>query len=351
MERGKWRRWLILLGIGGILYLTGGFLLGLVLPFALGLGVALLSRPAAQRLKGRFGWKDSVCALISAGGTLVLIAAVVVLLLTLAVAGLGRLVGYLPPLQQTARQGLDTVRGFLQDAVDRTPASIRPLLHKTVEGRFLDSQAMLESLGARLPGLAASVVSHLSQWVLGLGTAALAAFLFAVRLPKLRNWCRRYMPKDWESRWMPALKEGKTTLLGWLKAQGKLMLLTYLLVAVGFWILGISGGFFWAAGVALVDAVPMLGTGTVLLPWALISFLQGQAAQAMGLVAIFAGAFLLRTVLEPRLVGRHIGLDPLATLFFIYTGFRIWGVLGMIFCPMVAAAGKTVAEKLFKNNF
>ena len=99
-----------------------------------------------------------------------------------------------------------------------------------------------------------------------------------------------------------------------------------------------------AAVVALVDAVPVLGTGTVLLPWALFSLLQRQHLRSIGLLLTYAAAFLTRTILEPKLVGRHIGLDPLLTLIFLYLGYRFWGIFGMLLAPMLAAAAKAAAQ-------
>ena len=149
-------------------------------------------------------------------------------------------------------------------------------------------------------------------------------------------------------KFLPALKQIKTAIGGWLKAQCKLCGITFCVVLVGFLALRIPFSPVWAAAVALVDAVPVLGTGTVLLPWALISFLQHQHLRSVGLLLTYAAAFLTRTILEPRLVGKHIGLDPLVTLLFLYVGFRFWGILGMLLAPMLAAA-ITAATRPIEN--
>ena len=114
-------------------------------------------------------------------------------------------------------------------------------------------------------------------------------------------------------------------------------------MALGFLILGIRRGPLWALLVALVDAVPLLGTGTVLLPWALVAFLQQQHFRAIGLICIYGAAMLTRTVLEPRFLGRQLGLDPLWTLGALYLGYRFWGILGMLFAPVLVTAVKSAA--------
>ena len=108
------------------------------------------------------------------------------------------------------------------------------------------------------------------------------------------------------------------------------------LLTAGLLLLQIPYGPLWAFLVALLDAFPILGTGAVLVPWSLISFLQGNNLQAFGLLGVYAVVTITRTVLEPRLVGAQLGLDPLVTLICFYAGFRLWGILGMILAPMLA---------------
>ena len=102
--------------------------------------------------------------------------------------------------------------------------------------------------------------------------------------------------------------------------------------------------FVLAVLIALVDALPMLGTGTVLIPWAVYALIRGEQALAIGLGALYGVVVLLRSTLEPRLIGRQLGLSPLVTLGALYVGYRLWGVLGMILAPvLVITAGELLA--------
>ena len=87
--------------------------------------------------------------------------------------------------------------------------------------------------------------------------------------------------------------------------------------------------------VSLFDILPVLGTGAVLLPWSLICFLQSNTPRAIGLLGLYASITLIRSSLEPKLVGRQLGLDPLVTLMALYAGFKLWGLGGMILAPML----------------
>ena len=120
------------------------------------------------------------------------------------------------------------------------------------------------------------------------------------------------------------------------------MTVTWAVVSLGFLLLRIPYGLLWAVLVALVDAFPVLGTGTVLVPWSLVCFLQGDSARGIGLLGIYGAATLIRSALEPKLVGKHLGLDPLVTLIALYTGYKLWGLMGMLLAPLLAVAATQV---------
>ena len=84
--------------------------------------------------------------------------------------------------------------------------------------------------------------------------------------------------------------------------------------------------------------------------WAAVSLLQGEQLRAIGLLAIFGCATLARSTLEPRLVGRQLGLDPLLTLAALYTGFRLWGFFGLLAAPILTAAVKSVLDARSMEN-
>ena len=160
--------------------------------------------------------------------------------------------------------------------------------------------------------------------------------MVSARLPQLRQ---RLAPMGEKlQRYLPMVQKLKQSLWGWLKAQLTLSGLCFFLVCTGLLILGVDYAPAWALAIALVDAIPVLGTGTILIPWALAGLLQGNHVLSLGLLGIYLCAMLSRTVLEPRLVGKQLGIDPLMTLMALYIGYRIWGFGGMLLSPMLCAA-------------
>ena len=92
--------------------------------------------------------------------------------------------------------------------------------------------------------------------------------------------------------------------------------------------------------IALIDALPVFGSGVILIPWAMVSFLQTNTIRGVGLLCVYGAAALIRTALEPRLIGKQYGLDPLATLAAIYGGYYFFGVFGMILLPVLVMLAK-----------
>ena len=307
------------------------YLLPLIMPFLLGAGLALMAEPAVRFLSRKL--PRGTAAGIGVTGTVLLLTSVVFLAGAVLVKELGLLASALPDLSRTARTGLDALEGFLLDLAAETPEGVRPLLQKTVTGAFQDGSAVVERISARLPGMASRVLSWLPGSALTLGTGVLSAYMISARLPRLRDRLYRLLAKL-----LPVARRVKAALGGWLKAQLKLAGLCFGVVCGGFLLLGIPYAPVWAVLTALVDAIPVLGTGTVLLPWSLVCLLQGQRVRALGLAAVYVVAVISRSALEPRLVGRQLGLDPLVTLAALYTGFRIWGIPGMLLSPLLCVA-------------
>ena len=165
-------------------------------------------------------------------------------------------------------------------------------------------------------------------------TVLLSGFFLAIELPDLQALWQKKVPPQWQERWQTMTDKLKTTLFCWLKAQGKLMSVTFLVLAAGFLILRIDYPLLFALIIAALDALPVLGSGLFLIPWSIVQFLSGNTFCGIGLLCVYGAAALLRAALEPKLLGSQMGLDPLLTLLALYAGYRSFGILGMIVFPM-----------------
>lgn len=318
-----------------LVWLAIRFFLPLFSPFVLGTLLALSAEPMVRFLHRRLHVPRPVSAGIGVSMAFAILAMVLLSLCAFLIRELGSLSGILPDLGETAKSGFSLVQNWLLQLSEHSPRSLQPILQENVNRFFSDGAAMLDRVTGYLLGLAGSLLGHIPDSALSLGTGLISAFLISAKLPKLRHWLLRRIPRDWLASLKKTGKQIRRVLGCWLTAQCKLVGVSFLILLLGFVILKIPYAPLWAAGICLVDAFPVLGTGTVLLPWSLVCLLQGDTPRAIGLASVYITVTLIRSVLEPKLLGSHLGLDPLATLIALYAGFRLWGIGGMILAPLL----------------
>lgn len=193
---------------------------------------------------------------------------------------------------------------------------------------------------AAVPALAASVIKALPSILLSFAVAMISSFYFALDRDRITGFIASAVPKKWRLS-LPELRRraGKTA-AGYVKAYLLILLITFCELFVGFSILGIDYAFLIAAAVAVIDILPVLGVGTVLIPWVAIEFVSGNIRLGVGLLILFAVIEIVRQFIEPRIVGGTLGIHPLVTLAAMYIGFALFGVGGMFIGPIIALAAR-----------
>ena len=331
------RKYLPLVLCAGII-VCWQWLLPVALPFLLGASIAFLAEPLTARLSRRL--PRGASAGIAVTAVLIGLLTLIVLALSVLVRQLTALAGQVPAQISPAQGSLLSLKETLLSLSARAPKSLRSPLKQGLEGFFSDGGSFVEGALRKLPDAAVEVVALLTDSFLALGTGCIAAYMLASRLPRVRELVTAPPEGSLWARLLPRVKRVKSALFCWLKAQGKLSAVCFSILLAGFLLLGIPWAPLWALLIALVDAVPLLGTGTVLVPWALFSFLQHRTAQGLGLLGIYVTAALTRSILEPRLVGTPLGLDPLISLAAIYAGYLFCGFGGIILAPIRCVAVK-----------
>ena len=328
-------------GAAGILaaLCLGLLALPLLLPFVLGWLFSLGAEPGVRLLGRRTRlprWlRSGICM------TLLFLAAGTVLYWVARIlwAELRTLALRLPELLRQLQPTLDQLRSWLEELAARTPRGLRETLLRLIDRLFQSGDLILQSAAGSLTGLVSRIVAGLPDLILTLATTVVAAYMISAALPEVKQRLGRRLPAPWQRR----LREGRTRIRnafgGWIRAQLKMMGIVFLLLTAGFWLLRVEYALLFGGIVSLLDALPVLVTGTVLIPWALISFLQENSRLGFGLLILYGVTALTRMILEPRLVGRHLGLPPLVTLMAFYVGGRLFGIPGMILFPLLAMLG------------
>ena len=338
-----------LLVLFAAVYFAGKYVVGFALPFIFAWAIASAAVPVADRISAKLGISRRVCAAV----TVLLMLAVIFVLATLAVNRaayeLERLIARLGDEHSDAIGDMISAATGSLDSI----SSHIPLLKKLREsgelaGFFdgLDSalgQAvgeLISRMTAAVPALAASVIKALPSILLSFAVAVISSFYFALDRDRITGFIASAVPKKWRHS-LPELRRraGKTA-AGYVKAYLLILLITFCELFVGFSILGIDYAFLIAAAVAVIDILPVLGVGTVLIPWVAIEFVSGNIRLGVGLLILFAVIEIVRQFIEPRIVGGTLGIHPLVTLAAMYIGFALFGVGGMFIGPIIALAAR-----------
>ena len=350
---GKHRLWqtvLIMTGaiLGAWLFL---WLLGpVLLPFVLGFLMARAADPVIQGLQRRL----RLPRWAAAGLCITAIYTVLILGLWLLCRILCReaqgFLQSLPALAQSLSGPVQRLEARLLALADRFPDGIGKALEQGVSDFFRSGAGLGGKLYNWLFSFASAVLMKLPDIALFLLTAVLSSFMLASELPRLQTLWQKKAPQSWQRRVEAVVRKLKDTLGSWLQAQLKLMTVTFLLLTAGLLVLQVDYPLLFGLAIALIDALPVFGSGTVLIPWGLMQFLRGKTFLGVGLLCLYGAAALTRTALEPRMLGKQMGLDPLLTLLALYAGYHFLGVLGMILFPIGALLAKQFWDHMEKKN-
>ncbi len=132
----------------------------------------------------------------------------------------------------------------------------------------------------------------------------------------------------------------------YIRSYALLMIITFIILSFGLVILGVDYALLLAVIFSFVDALPVLGIGTVLVPWAIYEIAAGNSSLGFGLLILFAVAVVIREALEPKILGTHLGVHPVITLVFLYGGYRLCGITGMILSPFAALLFRILMDRL-----
>lgn len=160
----------------------------------------------------------------------------------------------------------------------------------------------------------------------------------------------RHLPLKWLVKVQDIVNDLFHALGGYLKAQGILITITFFELLIGFSIFDIKYALILAIVIAIIDALPILGTGTVLIPWSITLLIMGQYKLGFCLLGLYLFILIVRQLIEPKIVGTQIGIYPLLTLIAMYTGARFFGLFGVILGPIILIILKNIFSGIYKKG-
>lgn len=301
------------------------------MPFVVGFLFSLLVNPIVRfldrriRINRKFG---SVLMIALAIG----IVALIVYGLAMALhTGLKDFMDYLPTMSGNAEQEVKNAIVRLQNLINDLPF-IGGVDLNNLTNDILDFMGGLltDAEGGYTVSVIGDAAKSIPNMIVSIVTGFLATYFFIADREKLVEKLDKIMPASFKEKTLRLYRQTLGAVGGYFKAQFKIMGVIYVVLVIGMVILHVKYAWLIGFGIALLDMLPVFGTGTVLLPWAVIKLFSGSYQIAAGMIALYALTFLIHQLLQPKMVGDSLGMNPFAALFFMYIGYQVSSVFGMI---------------------
>lgn len=312
------------------------YVVPLLLPFIIGYAIAILFKPIVQ-----FVVKHSKVGPKFAGCVVLLLAYVLIASLLflggVKIAGvLGDFFSGLPAAyENTIQPAILAVSEFFNNLLGPLLPEVVGSGNEVLSVTLKDLQGTLLSFStAALTGLGA-ITAKVPTFLLAFFFTIMSSLIISMNYAQISGFLAKQVPERYREILFQVKSGALQTVGNYIIAYLKLMGITFVELAVGLAFLRVENAVLVALGIAVFDALPVLGTGGVMIPWILITLINMNFPLAAGLAVLYAIVTVIRNIIEPRIVGNQLGLHPLVTLCAIYVGFKIMGVLGMIVFPIL----------------
>ncbi|MGI6621789.1 MAG: sporulation integral membrane protein YtvI [Acetivibrionales bacterium] len=251
---------------------------------------------------------------------------------------------------------MDTITEFFNRIIDKVndifiqlPDQITDLLSKGLQDFANNLQSIL---GKIVDWLQASIQAamYLPQILIFIIVTLLATYFMSSDKNTIIRFLDVQIPTDWLDKTKSITKNVFTALFGWMRAQLILTSITFSELLAGFLIIGIDNALLLAIIISLVDVLPVLGAGTVLIPWSIINLILGNAKLGLSTALLYVIILFVRQLIEPKVLGKQIGVHPLFTLAGMYIGLKLWKVPGMFIGPLAIVSLKYIFEGILKAD-
>ncbi|ADU94948.1 sporulation integral membrane protein YtvI [Geobacillus sp. Y412MC52] len=330
------KRWMII----ALLFAVGLWLVPYSVPLLFALATALLLEPSIRRLQENYKLKraHAVTAIFSL--FIIILGLSLYFLVVIFVQQVMALSQKLPYVLNEATKVLDRLIQTWQSYSSSIPQEIIDSLERGVN----TVEQMLLSFATNLTQSLVHYIAAIPAFLIHFLVYLIALFLICLDLPQLKQGMRRYLSERTEQRLGMVVAQLSKAGIGFLKAQFLLSLITFFLALSGLFVLGVDYAALMALVIVVVDILPILGTGSVLVPWGLISMANGNNTLGIGLIVLFVVITVVRRIIEPKVFSTNLGISPLAALVSVYLGFQLLGFIGLFVGPVVVILVEALAK-------
>lgn len=335
---------LIFIGAGLLLFMTIPKLLVLFLPFVAAYLISVIASPLTHILE-KIKLPSALSAIISILFVAGILFGVCGLLVYKIFQEIYNFSASLPAIYQSVVDTFSQMRTLASDIYAILPEEIALYLAKAMNNFGISLNSFSSTIVETISSAAISFFSNIPGVFIGFVFAILSSYFIIRDKKKIADAISTAVGTSLSARIGEFRKYLSSAVLAYIKSQCILMSITFVELFIGLSALKIQYSFILAIGIAVIDAIPVFGTGVALIPWALFSLFTGQYIRAAGLIILYAVCLIVRQFLEPKVLSSQIGMHPLLTLLSVYVGFKLLGVFGMILGPLVVLIVKNFIEE------
>lgn len=300
------------------------------MPFVIGWIISTIANPLVRLLERKLKIVRKHGSIITIIGVL----AAVILVGYLAGAKLlseaVNLISSIPQMYENFQADFQEIGDNLQGFYDKLPDNIQKNISEMTANLSSYVGGVVQAIGEPTFQAAGNFAKNVPGTLIAIIMCILSAYFFTADRNNILDMLGKNVPEGIWKRCSDVISDLKHVVGGYFKAQFKIMGVVYIILVIGLFILKVDYILLVALLIAFLDMLPFFGTGTVLGPWAIIKILSGDYTMAVGLIILYLVTQLVRQIIQPKIVGDSIGMNPLATLIFMYIGYKFSGVIGMI---------------------
>ncbi len=307
-----------------------------VMPFILGYLIALSVRPLVSGLHKLIKLNQKFCAFLVLLLTYSLIILLVWILGSKIVTSLKDLFTQLPAYyNESISPFFAKINSFIIDLTSKISPDTLTQVYSMFENFSDKVRDFIIQFSSRTVSYLANTTTKLPFFFISFIFTILSSIFISMDYDGIMEFIRHQLPTKARNFIGDTKKHLGKTLIRYLRAYVIILAITFAELSLGFSILGINNAFGVAAIIAIADIFPIIGTGGILIPWAIITLLNQNYFHGIGLIVIYLVILVVRNFTEPKIVGDQLGLNPLVTLIAIYIGYSLFSFLGMILLPVI----------------
>lgn len=306
-------------------------MLGFFMPFVIGWFISYVVSPLVNWLEKRLKIRRKL------GSGLIIVAVLAVVCLLIYLAGealineISSLIQNVPSMYHDLENGMVKIGNSFEGILKMVPPSVQ----ESWTAMTMDFDRTMGQIMGKISDPTVTAVGNFAMKIptvlVSTIVAIVSAYFFISDREEVITWSKKVAPEPLVRRMTLVMDNLKYAVGGYFKAQFKIMIVVFGILLVGFFVLQVHFQFLLALLIALLDFLPFFGTGTALIPWMVYKILVGNYKMAIGLLVLYVVTQLIRQVIQPKLVGDSIGMKPLVTLVLLFVGYKIGGIIAMIF--------------------